>query len=179
MDQYLRYADGPDRGTLYSTASAQAKYWPVGLTQIDLGLQYGSPDSVAEDFRQELAVLSDVIVSDYRERAESGRKQDYSRLGIAYCRLGQYGMAVNAFESALLADPEYRSARVNLANVQFLLNISRAATVRGARPRSPVLRCSSSAKTTSKSFGPRTRPGLVFILLTGLRLSSHNWAAAL
>jgi tetratricopeptide (TPR) repeat protein len=118
------YTQAPStRRAFILTAQAQSTYWPVGLQQTDLGLQYGSSEAVAvaDAFDEQLRRLGDVIVGDYRERVdETGRKQDLNRLGIAYSRIERFDPATDAFEQALGIDPDYLAARTNLANIAFL-----------------------------------------------------------
>ncbi len=121
IDEWLAQDNNPEGRELYLTAVAQETYWPVGLQQTDLGLQYGSTDAISEAFRRQLSRLTSLVVADYRERAESsGRRQDYNRLGIAYSTFEQFDAAAGAFGEALRIDPGYDSARVNLANLRFL-----------------------------------------------------------
>ena len=50
----------------------------------------------------------------------SGRKQDYNRLGIIYAQFQQYSQAETAFNKVISLDPEVTGARINLGNLQFL-----------------------------------------------------------
>lgn len=121
VDEWRAAASNPATQNIYRTAVAQTTYAPIGLTYEDLGLQYGSAESIAEAFRVELNKLTELVVADFRERAEeTGKKQDFNRLGISYARLERYVPAAEAFERALRIDPQYRSAKVNLANIRFL-----------------------------------------------------------
>jgi tetratricopeptide (TPR) repeat protein len=121
VDEWLEHEGKPENQGFYLTKEAQSTYWPVGLTQTDLSLQYGRAEAVAAAFDRELDLLSEAIVAEARDRAAaSGSKQDFNRLGVAYSQLERFDLASAAFERALDVDPAYDAARVNLASVAFL-----------------------------------------------------------
>ncbi|HUT65474.1 MAG TPA: hypothetical protein VMZ05_04920 [Spirochaetota bacterium] len=121
IEEWIRYTDAPQKRGFYTTRSSQELYRPVGLKETDLGLQYGSRGAIVGRFRNEMGTLVDVIVNDYVRRAkESGKKEDYNRLGIRYAKFAQYPPAEDAFNRALYIDDRYLSTRVNLGNVCFL-----------------------------------------------------------
>jgi tetratricopeptide (TPR) repeat protein len=120
-EQWNSYAGKPGKRGFHVTRAAQELYRPVGLRETDLGLQYGSRETIRSAFNAEMDRLIGQVVRRYADAAaESGRPQDYNRLGVAYARFGRYRQARSAFGKALSAASGYLSARVNLANVLYL-----------------------------------------------------------
>ena len=111
----------PEQRRLYRTREAQQLYRPVGLREIDLGLQYGRSEEIGRAFGEDLDRLVETAVAEYADAArKSGRKEDWNRLGAAYGRYARYPQAETAFRMALRVDPVYRSAAINLGSVQLL-----------------------------------------------------------
>ncbi len=111
----------PDRRGFYRTRASQEIYRPVGLREVDLGLQYGSREAIVAAFRATVERLVDLVLEDYQSAAEqAGDKRQYNRLGIVCARYGRYAQAQKAFNTALSLDRNYLSAIVNLGNVFYL-----------------------------------------------------------
>ena len=103
------------------THEAQAVFRPVGLKESDLGLQYGSRESLAKAVSADLNAIKNESIAFYEERVNSrGKKQDYNRLGVAYSRFSDYKAAETAFNKAISSDRDYIPAMVNLANIETL-----------------------------------------------------------
>lgn len=103
------------------TGVAQKTFRPVGLREMDLGLQYGRGDALVAPFRQELSSLGESVTGDLADAAKaSGDKKDYNYLGIALARFGRNSEAEAAFARALAIDPSFVSARVNQGNVSYI-----------------------------------------------------------
>jgi hypothetical protein len=121
MDQWNRYESETENRAMYKTRESQQLYRPVGLTQTDLGLQYGSPETINRNFKSEMDRIISYVVEEYSVKAkETGRKQDYNRLGIIYAQFNQYNKALSAFQKVLSIDPNFLSARINMGSLQFL-----------------------------------------------------------
>lgn len=105
----------------YRTGDAQAVFAPVALQQVDLGLQYGRADAVANLFASDLDALGRTIVDGQSADAEKTRdKKDYNRLGILAAKFLLLKDAEEAFGKALKIDPGYVSALINLGNLSFV-----------------------------------------------------------
>jgi tetratricopeptide (TPR) repeat protein len=121
IEEWKRYEAEAGRRGFYRTREAQQEYRAVGLKETDLGLQYGEAEEIERGFRRDMGELVDVIVSEYLLAArESGKKQDWNRLGITYAQFNQYAKAEDAFRRALRVDANYLSAKINLGNVAYL-----------------------------------------------------------
>ncbi len=121
IEEWVGLKQNPELRVLVRTREAQSVYRPIGLREIDLGLQYGNMERVVASFNRELARLGKVSVEEQRiAAAESGLKEDYNRLGIACARYQLFNEAERAFQTALKTDPAYISAMVNLATLNFL-----------------------------------------------------------
>ncbi len=121
IEEWTAYESTPEVRNLYTTAESQAIYRPVGLKQMDLGLQYGSQDEILRAFTRDISTLADIITEPLIQDARnSGGKKDYNRLGIQYAQLGNFSEAENAFRTAMRIDNRYISPKVNLANVKML-----------------------------------------------------------
>ena len=119
-EEWVALNGSPQQRVLLRTRAAQELYRPVGLTETDLGLQYGSPERLVADFCRDRDALADIIVGEHLSRAqETGRTQDFNRLGIAYARLGLYGDAEETFRQCLDMDPHYVNARINLGSLFY------------------------------------------------------------
>jgi len=120
-DEYNAFVDTPEKRGFYLTKSAQQIFRPVGLRETDLGLQYGSKETIVRNFTQDLAKISDIVTGEYGKIAkESGSKQDYNKLGIMYAKFGQYTQATAAFKKAVEIDKLYADPEINLGNLQYL-----------------------------------------------------------
>jgi tetratricopeptide (TPR) repeat protein len=118
IDEWKTYEK--DRA-FYRTRDAQAVYSPVAIQQLDLGLQYGSGDHIAQMFGADLDSVGRTVVAPYAADAQrSGDKKDYNRLGITAAKFRFLKDAEDAFTRALKADPGYVSALVNLGNLSYV-----------------------------------------------------------
>lgn len=121
IEEWTRYNNEVAMRAFYKTRESQELYRPVGLTETDLGLQYGSSEAINHSFQLDMDKIIGGVVAEYVDKANtSGRKQDYNRLGIAYAQFQRYSQAKAAFKKVIELDPEYTSARINLGNLQFL-----------------------------------------------------------
>ncbi|MCK5674487.1 MAG: tetratricopeptide repeat protein, partial [Spirochaetales bacterium] len=121
VEEWTRYDNETSVRAFYKTRESQELYRPVGLTETDLGLQYGSSDAIDRDFNRDMDKIISGVVAEYvNTAATSGRKQDYNRLGIIYAQFQRYNQAETAFNKVISLDPEFTGARINLGNLQFL-----------------------------------------------------------
>jgi len=120
-EEWTRYDNETSLRAFYKTRESHELYRPVGLTETDLGLQYGNSEVIDRDFNKDMDKIISQVVADYVNTAvTSGRKQDYNRLGIVYAQFQRYSQAETAFNKVISLDPEYTGARINLGNLQFL-----------------------------------------------------------
>jgi len=111
----------PETRGFFVTRKARELYRPVGLKETDLGLQYGSREAIVARFRADRNRLLDGLLRESMAAAkESGRKEDYNRLGMLSAQFGKYTEAEAAFQKALSIDPQYAGAQINRGNVLFL-----------------------------------------------------------
>lgn len=105
----------------YRTRDAQAVFAPVALQQVDLGLQYGSGDNIADQFGRDMETIGRNVIAPYSSDAEKSRdKKDYNRLGIVAAKFRLIKESEDAFTRALKIDPGYVSALVNLGNLSYM-----------------------------------------------------------
>jgi len=120
-EEWNAYEDEPEKRGFYITRKAQELYRPVGLRETDLGLQYGDREDIIDGFNRDMDLLVRQIIDEYASVAEQrGKPNDWNKLGIVYAQLMRYRQADEAFSKALSLDPDYVSARINLANVLYL-----------------------------------------------------------
>ncbi|MBN2050045.1 MAG: tetratricopeptide repeat protein [Spirochaetales bacterium] len=120
-EEWNAYEEDPGSRAFYSVAECRQEYRPVGLMQTDLGLQYGSPEDLVKRVDTEIAKHMETLAGEYLAKArESGKKQDYNKLGVFYSRFEQVGNAQEAFQKAINIDPVYFSPMINLGNLWFL-----------------------------------------------------------
>lgn len=121
IDEYRALDTSPDQRGFYITRKAQEVYRPVMLKETDLGLQYGRKEEIVKKFNDDMKLLIDEILKKYLVNAkESGRKEDYNRLGIRYAQFNNYSKAGEAFRRAISLDEAYISPKINLGNLFFL-----------------------------------------------------------
>ena len=117
-------AIAPAEAQFVKTSDAQKRFKAVGLKETDLGLQYGSPQTVAaaaDAARTGAERLVTAIVDAYAQAAKTGgTKRDYNRFGLACARFGRYDQAEQAFATALSLDRSYLTALLNWGNVMVL-----------------------------------------------------------
>jgi hypothetical protein len=121
VEQWRKHDNAPDERGFYRTRECQELYRPVGLRETDLGLQYGRKAAIIEGFQRDMdKIIEDVVEEHISAAGESGRAQDYNKLGIIYARFLRLGQAGRAFHDALRLDPGNLSAQVNVGNLLFL-----------------------------------------------------------
>jgi hypothetical protein len=121
MKEWRRYNTEPQQRAFYRTRESQEVYRPVGLTEKDLGLQYGDGKAIEKAFSGEIERVASLITGEYKRAAElNGSAGAYNRLGISLARFGDNRRASDAFREAIRREPGIIGARVNLANLQFL-----------------------------------------------------------
>jgi len=121
MDEWTKYADDVKVRSFYKTRDSQKLYRSVGLTEKDMGLQYGSGKAIDKQFKTEMdQIVSLLLRNDKKEASEKKNARSYNRLGIEYARYGLYGEAEKAFKTAILKDPNGLGPRINLGNLDYL-----------------------------------------------------------
>jgi tetratricopeptide (TPR) repeat protein len=124
VEEWEALADKPADRRFLKVADAQRIYGPVGLQQTDLGLQYGSPQTVAaatDAARGASERLVTAILDSYAAAARAGgTKAEYNRFGLACAKFGRYDQAEEAFAMALSLDRAYLAALLNWGNVMVL-----------------------------------------------------------
>ncbi|MEE8440256.1 MAG: tetratricopeptide repeat protein [Spirochaetia bacterium] len=122
VDEWHKYENSMEQRGFYSTRASQQIFLPVSLTERDLGLQYGNPDVIRTRFIQELDAITGAIAGGYRAAmSDPPTKVGYNKLGILHAGFGQYEAAESAFQAALVVDPGFISAKINLGSLNFLL----------------------------------------------------------
>lgn len=105
----------------FLTRVAQETFRPVGLKETDLGLQYGDPNQISSGFKKDIKEIQRMVLTEYQNMAKnSGKKQDYNKLGIKYSIFEQYNDAAKAFNTAINIDSTYVPARINQGNLESL-----------------------------------------------------------
>ena len=121
IEEWMACDSSPEKRAFYISQEAWKLYRPVGLKEIDLGLQYGRKDAIVQGFRADLGKAMDSITGPQTAAAQaSGRKEDWNRAGVAYAQFLRYAQAEEAFRKALSSDPHYLAAQINLGNLLFL-----------------------------------------------------------
>ena len=121
VEEWQELEKNPKNRAIFFTAKAQEVFRPVGLKEEDLGLQYGDPKKISDNFRDEADKIVDAVIDSYTKVAEdSNAKSDYNKLGIICAQYGRWDQAGKALNTALALDRNYLSAAVNLGNVYFL-----------------------------------------------------------
>jgi tetratricopeptide (TPR) repeat protein len=121
VEEWTTLESSPQSRAFFVTKQARELYRPVGLKELDLGLQYGSKEALVASFQKDRDKLMDLIAADQIATAKtSGKKADWNKAGILYAQFVQYEKARQAFLSALAIDPAYVSASINLGNLLFL-----------------------------------------------------------
>ncbi len=121
VEEWQALDNDPKDRAIFFTAKAQEVFRPVGLKEEDLGLQYGDPKVIADNFRDEADKVVDAVIDSYTKVAnDSNAKSDYNKLGIICAQYGRWDQASKALNTALALDRNYISAEVNLGNVYYL-----------------------------------------------------------
>ena len=127
MQQWRQYDTNPGARGFYLTAAAQQVYRPVGLTERDLGLQYGDPGSLGRAYAREFSRFADAQLRPLEDAAATGDPRQWNRLGIRAAQLGRTDLARTALNRAAALDRTYIDPRVNLGSVHFVLGEYRQA----------------------------------------------------
>ena len=86
VEEWQALESDPKNRAIFFTAKAQDVFRPVGLKEEDLGLQYGDPKKIADNFRDQADKIVDTVIDSYTKVAtDSNAKSDYNKLGII-CR---------------------------------------------------------------------------------------------
>jgi hypothetical protein len=121
IEEWTAHDASPEKRAFNSTRDAQELFRPVGLKEADLGLQYGSRESVQKGFLQDRDKIAERFVYEYSTLAlQTGKKEDYNKFGIVSAQFLQYAAAEQAFRKALSIDPGFTGAQVNIGNLLFL-----------------------------------------------------------
>ncbi|MBN2533100.1 MAG: hypothetical protein JXB88_09415 [Spirochaetales bacterium] len=118
--EWLSREENPENRKFYITRDIQTLYRPVGLKKTDMDFSSGNSGNIAGKFKENLLLLSDIIIRDFVLTAEENKqKSDYNKLGIIYANFDKTGKAEEAFRTAIEIDPEYSLAIINLGNLFF------------------------------------------------------------
>ena len=121
VEEFTMYENDQSQRALIKTSEAQEIYRPVGLTETDLGLQYGDKTKINNDFYNEVENLVAIIIDDYSKDAnEKGNKGSYNKLGLVCAKFGNFDKAESAFNTALSLDRNYLPPKINLGNVFYM-----------------------------------------------------------
>ncbi len=121
IEEWTRYDNEATVRAFYKTRDSQDLYRPVGLTETDLGLQYGNSEAIDKGFNSDMDKIIAQVVAEYADKAKkTGKKQDYNRLGIVYAQFQRYRQAKTAFNKVISLDPEFTGAKINVGNLEFL-----------------------------------------------------------
>ncbi|WP_304226352.1 hypothetical protein [Gracilinema caldarium] len=124
------YEKDQNKRAFYRTADAQKLFRPVALRESDLGLQYGSQESLAALYKTEISRVADGILQPLADLAnKSNNKQDWTYLGVAYAKFGRLKEAETAFNRVMKIDPNSVSVQVNLGNIAYLQRDYRKAVI--------------------------------------------------
>ncbi|MBI9104995.1 MAG: tetratricopeptide repeat protein [Spirochaetales bacterium] len=120
-EEWNAYESDPESRALHTIASCRSEYRPIGLMQSDLGLQYGSVEELVSRVDREMEKHMETIAGEFLSQVrDSGRKQDYNRLGVFYSKFLQIPLAEEAFEQALTLDSGYLTPVINMGNLRYL-----------------------------------------------------------
>jgi tetratricopeptide (TPR) repeat protein len=121
MEEWTALESTPKNRAFYVTKQARELYRPVGLKEVDLGLQYGRKEALVSSFQKDRDKLMELIAADQLAAAKaSGKKADWNKAGIMYAQFMQFEKARQAFQAAIAIDSGYISAYINLGNLLFL-----------------------------------------------------------
>ena len=122
-EEWHAFEKTPERRGFHLTRSSQELYRPVGLKEMDLGLQYGDKKNIITAYKQDMGELVDLILYEYTEIAKMrGNKEGYNVLGTRCAKFNRFLKAEQAFMKALEIDPFYLQACVNLGSLMYLNN---------------------------------------------------------
>lgn len=128
IDEWDSYGGTPGKRAFYKTRESQELYRPVGLTEKDMGLQYGSGKKINSDFSGELdKIISRLLDKQTAAAKEAGDSRSYNRLGIEFAKYSRLDKAEEAFSQALMLNQGNISAKINLGNVLYLKENFKAA----------------------------------------------------
>ncbi len=128
IDEWDSYGGTPGKRAFYKTRESQKLYRPVGLTEKDMGLQYGSGKKIDSDFSGELdKIISRLLDKQTAAAKEAGDSRSYNRLGIEFAKYSRLDKAEEAFNQALRLNQGNISATINLGNVLYLKENFKAA----------------------------------------------------
>lgn len=121
IEEWSAYDADTRKRAFYLTKQARDLYRPVGLKEVDLGLQYGRKEAIVAGFQKDRDKLIELIAGDQLSAAQaSGKKEDWNKAGVVYAQFAQYEKARQAFQAALAIDSAFSSAQINLGNISFL-----------------------------------------------------------
>lgn len=121
MQQWHSYDNDQELRAFNSTFASQELFRPVGLTETDLGLQYGDPQVFLDAYRTDLERLSSGILTPLIDRAQSRNiPRSWNHLGVIAGRLGQFEVAQDAFGNASRLDPSYVNSLINMGSLHFM-----------------------------------------------------------
>ncbi|HKJ86192.1 MAG TPA: tetratricopeptide repeat protein [Spirochaetia bacterium] len=121
MRQWRAYAERENLRSFHTTAASQRLFRAVGLTESDLGLQYGDPGAFLASYRNDMERLSAEVLRPVIDRAESRRNpRTWNHVGVLAGKLRRFDAASDAFETASLLDRDYVNPLINMGSLEYL-----------------------------------------------------------
>ena len=128
MRQWRAYAEEQDLRSFHTTAASQRLFRAVGLTETDLGLQYGDPGAFLASYRNDMERLSSEVLRPVIDRAESRRNpRTWNHVGVLAGKLRRFEIAEDAFETASRLDGDYVNPLINMGSLEYLQGNHQAA----------------------------------------------------
>lgn len=120
-EEFHRFSGDGDRLKLYFTRNSQLVYRPVGFEDSDLGLQYGEPSKITQDFLSALDAAVERVIEHFEDIAESENSSgSWNRMGIVNATFGEDVRAEKAFRRSLSLDRNYMPAKTNLGRIYYV-----------------------------------------------------------
>lgn len=120
IESWTKWDNEPGNRALYITKEAQKTFRPVGLKELDIGLQYGSKDALVKGYRADYQRFKNLIINKYEKSAASSNNyNDYNILGILYAQFNDYTNAKKAFNRALSINKDYFLTKMNLCHLAY------------------------------------------------------------
>ncbi len=123
--QWQQYA-ATGEARLYPVAKSWESYPPVGISSGEKDISYGFLDDYFDTYKNAAERTAAVLIGDTEKRLLSlldENPQDHrirNRLAVLYAKFGFYDLAETEFKT-ILDQREMLSARINLANLYFLM----------------------------------------------------------
>ena len=119
-EEFHRFTDDRDKLQIYFTRDSQLVYRPVGFENSDLGLQYGEPSKILQDFSSTLNAAVGRVIQYFERAAEAENiATSWNRLGVVNATFGKDAAAERYFRRSLSLNTDYAAAKTNLGNVYY------------------------------------------------------------